>query len=132
MMFSFALNYNKGPVYLKDVATEQDISFKYLSKIVIPLKSAGMLHAVRGANGGYMLAKQPSEITIRQIVEKLEGSASLVECIHNTAVCSRHRDCVARKIWTEANGAIMKVLEDVTLQDMIDEYTSTSGSVYDI
>lgn len=122
MMFEFALKFNQGPVFLKEVATMQGISFKYLSKLVIPLKSAGLLQSVRGANGGYMLAKHPSEITIRMIVEKLEGDVSLVECAENPAVCRRNANCVARTIWKKADDAIMQVLDGITLQDMVDEY----------
>jgi len=126
MMFEFALKFNQGPVFLKDVATMQGISFKYLSKLVIPLKSAGLLQSVRGANGGYMLAKHPSEITIRMIVEKLEGDVSLVECTENPNVCRRNVDCVARTIWKKADEAIMQVLDNITLQDMVDEYKQSS------
>jgi len=126
MMFEFALKFNQGPVFLKEVATMQGISFKYLSKLVIPLKSAGLLQSVRGANGGYMLAKHPSEITIRMIVEKLEGDVSLVECTENPNVCRRNVDCVARTIWKKADEAIMQVLDNITLQDMVDEYKQSS------
>jgi len=131
MMFEFALKFNQGPVFLKDVATMQGISFKYLSKLVIPLKSAGLLQSVRGANGGYMLAKHPSEITIRMIVEKLEGDVSLVECTENPNVCRRNADCVARTIWKKADDAIMQVLDGITLQDMVDDYKQSS-CVYEI
>jgi Rrf2 family protein len=131
MMFEFALKFNQGPVFLKDVATMQGISFKYLSKLVIPLKSAGLLQSVRGANGGYMLAKHPSEITIRMIVEKLEGDVSLVECTENPNVCRRNADCVARTIWKKADEAIMQVLDGITLQDMVDDYKQSS-CVYEI
>ncbi|HPP48428.1 MAG: Rrf2 family transcriptional regulator [Spirochaetes bacterium] len=132
MMFEFALKFNQGPVFLKEVAKMQGISFKYLSKLVIPLKSAGLLQSVRGANGGYMLAKHPSEITIRMIVEKLEGDVSLVECTENPKVCKRNVDCVARTIWKKADDAIMQVLDGITLQDMVDEYKQAAGSIYEI
>ncbi|MGB4270108.1 MAG: Rrf2 family transcriptional regulator [Spirochaetota bacterium] len=132
MMFEFALKFHQGPVYLKEVAKMQGISFKYLSKLVIPLKSAGLLQSVRGAKGGYMLSKHPSEITIRMIVEKLEGDVSLVECAENPNVCKRNADCVARTIWKQADEAIMHVLDGITLQDMVDEYKRTSGCVYEI
>lgn len=132
MMFEFALKFNQGPVFLKGVAKMQGISFKYLSKLVIPLKSAGLLQSVRGANGGYMLAKHPSEITIRMIVEKLEGDVSLVECTENPKVCKRNVDCVARTIWKKADDAIMQVLDGITLQDMVDEYKQAAGSIYEI
>ncbi len=132
MMFEFALKFNQGPVFLKEVASMQGISFKYLSKLVIPLKSAGLLQSVRGASGGYMLAKHPSEITIRMIVEKLEGDVSLVECTGNPNACKRNTNCVARTIWKRTDEAIMKVLDDITLQDMVDEYRRSSGCVYEI
>ncbi|HOF14298.1 MAG TPA: Rrf2 family transcriptional regulator [Spirochaetota bacterium] len=122
MMFEFALNYDKGPVYLKDVAAIQGISFKYLSKLVIPLKSAKLLKSVRGVHGGYMLAQRPEDITIRKIVQILEGDVSLVECAENPEACSRYAECVARSIWEKADKAIMDVLNSISLQDMMNEY----------
>lgn len=122
MMFEFALNYDKGPVYLKDVAAIQGISFKYLSKLVIPLKSAKLLKSVRGVHGGYMLAQRPEDITIRKIVQILEGDVSLVECAENPEACGRYAECVARSIWERADKAIMDVLNSISLQDMMNEY----------
>ena len=132
MMFEFALKFNDGPVYLKDVAKIQGISFKYLSKLVIPLKSAGLLKSIRGAHGGYMLARHPKEITIRLIVETLEGDVSLVQCSENPFVCKRYNECIARSIWKKADEAIMNVLGGITLQDMVDEYKKSSGCIYEI
>ena len=122
MMFEFALNYDKGPVYLKDVAAIQGISFKYLSKLVIPLKSAKLLKSVRGVHGGYMLAQPPEDITVRKIVQILEGDVALVECTENPEACTRYAGCVARSVWEKADKAIMDVLNSISLQDMMDEY----------
>jgi len=72
LMLDLALHHGSGPILLKDIAKEEDISEKYLSLIVIPLKAAGLLTASRGAKGGYALAVDPSSITLKTIFECLE------------------------------------------------------------
>ena len=73
LMLELALSHGKGPIFLKDIARRQEISDKYLSQIIIPLKSAGLVSSHRGAHGGYVLQREPARITIREIVEVLEG-----------------------------------------------------------
>ncbi|MGD0280318.1 MAG: Rrf2 family transcriptional regulator, partial [Smithella sp.] len=65
LMVALAVNYDKGPVFLKDVAKGENISEKYLSLIIIPLRRIGLVNSIRGAHGGYLLAKDPSQITMK-------------------------------------------------------------------
>ncbi len=74
MMLALADHYGMGTLYLKDIAAAEEISEKYLSLLVIPLKSAGLIHSIRGAHGGYTLAKAPSQINLGEIMEALEGA----------------------------------------------------------
>jgi len=131
LMFELALAYEKGAVFLKDIAERQALSEKYLSKLVIPLKAAKLINASRGAHGGYTLAKKPSEITVRQIVEVLEGDICPVECVNNSSVCERLALCPTRDIWSMLQSEIYKVLEAVTLQKIIDDYKNKmeNGSI---
>ena len=122
LMFELALFNGKGTVFLKDIAERQVLSEKYLSKLVIPLKAAKLINASRGAHGGYTLAKVPSEITVRQIVEVLEGDICPVECVNNSSVCDRLDLCPTRDIWAVLQQEIYKVLDAVTLQKIIDDY----------
>ena len=118
MMLDLACRYGNGPIYLKDIAAREDISEKYLSQIIIPLKSRGLVHATRGAHGGYSLAKPPAEITLWEIMEPLEGGCSLVDCVEHASVCERVPTCATRDIWAMVGDRISESLHSVTLGDL--------------
>jgi len=73
-MLDIALNYEKGPVSLKDLARRQEVSVKYMEQLIPLLKMAGLIRSVRGAGGGYTLSKDPHQIKPRNIIDVLEGS----------------------------------------------------------
>ena len=73
LMYELALKYGAQPVFLKDIANAHGISEKYLSKLVIPLRGVALISSFRGAHGGYALARDPRKITVREIVQVLEG-----------------------------------------------------------
>lgn len=105
------------PVLLRQVAKSESISEKYLSQIVIPLRGAGLLRSVRGARGGYVLGRHPSKITVREIVEVLEGGLDLSdesqESPQPTATAR-----VVEEIWREAREAICHTLGEITLEEL--------------
>lgn len=119
LMLKLALNYTKGPVFLKDIAQEEEISEKYLSHLVIHLKASGLISSSRGAHGGYRLAKSPQLITVKDIVQALEGNLSTVECVKNPSVCKRVKGCVTRDVWETLDEKISDTLNSVTLNDLI-------------
>jgi Rrf2 family protein len=114
MMLALARNYGQGFVFLKDVAKGEDISEKYLSQIIIPLRGAGLVSSSRG----YTLAKSPAEITLRQIVEPFEGDC-LVDCVNNPAACPRVPTCASRDVWTLLGGKISETLSGITLEQLL-------------
>src|SRR5512138_597369 len=116
LMLELALQHGKGPIFLKDIARSQDISEKYLSQIIIPLKASGLVTSFRGAHGGYILQGDPAGITVRQIVEVLEGDLSLVECVTNPASCDRAAQCVTQDVWCRVSQAMSETLEGLTLE----------------
>jgi Rrf2 family protein len=118
LMLELALNSGKGQVFLKDIAKEEQISEKYLSLIIIPLKAAGFVTSTRGAHGGYTLAKKPSAITLKEIVELLEGDTCLVDCVRNPLSCSRSNTCASRDLWTILSDKISDTLGSMTLEDL--------------
>jgi len=117
LMLSLALNYGKGPVFLKDIAKREEISEKYLSLIIIPLRGVGLVTSNRGAYGGYTLAREPSKITIKEIVDVLEGDC-LVNCIKDSTACNRISTCAARDIWILLGGKISETLNSITLKKL--------------
>lgn len=117
-MLDLALKHGTGPTLLKDIAKEEGISEKYLSLIVIPLKAAGLLKASRGANGGYNLSKDPSAITLKEIVECLEGKIFLVDCVSDPRECIKSRSCATRDVWQSVADKMSETLDSLTLADI--------------
>ncbi|MFH1783143.1 MAG: Rrf2 family transcriptional regulator [Candidatus Omnitrophota bacterium] len=117
LMLQLALNDGNGPFFLKDIARKQEISEKYLSQIIIPLKAKGLVNSIRGAKGGYTLARDMEKITMKDIVEPLEGKFLISDSGTNRSV-----RCVSRNLWTKLGKAISDTLSSVTLKDLVDEY----------
>jgi len=119
LMLELALNFDKGTIFLKDIAKKEEISEKYLSHLVIPLRASGLINSSRGAHGGYRLAKSPSQITLNEIVKTLEGGISCVECVENPSVCPRVSKCATRGIWEKLDEKISHELSSITLEDLM-------------
>lgn len=119
MLVELGVRAKDGPVLLRDIAKSQEISEKYLSLIIIPLKAAGLVTAYRGVHGGYALRLPPAEISLRTVVEALEGKIDLIDCIGNPSGCGRAPVCVTRDIWKELGERISGYLESVTIEEII-------------
>jgi Rrf2 family protein len=126
-MYELALRYGEGPVILKDIARWQEISEKYLSKLIIPLKAAKLVRASRGSHGGYNLTREPSEISIREIVEVLEGDLRTVECVDNGNTCTRSQDCPVKEIWQRLDKSVLDVLDNIKLSDVVKNRISNNA-----
>jgi len=134
-MLDLALNSGEGPILLRDIAKRQEVSEKYLEHSITTLRKAGLVRSIRGARGGYVLAKSPSQIRLSEIMEVLECSMAPVECVDDPQVCQRAHLCVTRDIWAEMKEAIDNILESITLQDMVEEQNKKENSkaiVYNI
>lgn len=121
-MYELAAHYGSEPLVIREIARRQEISEKYLSKLIIPLKAAKLVHSTRGSHGGYTLARDPGQITIREIVEILEGDITPVECVRNSQACGRSGTCPARDIWCRLDDTIYKFLNSITLKDMARDF----------
>jgi Rrf2 family protein len=97
------------------IAARQGIPEHYLSKLVIPLKSAGIIRSERGSGGGYSLAKPASEISLLTVVEVLEGRTSLLDCTANPASCSRSGECRTLPVWTGLDKVVRDYLAGMTV-----------------
>lgn len=116
-----ALRYGMGPVMVRELAESQDISERYLEQILNTLRTAELVKSTRGARGGYELTRDPSEITIGEIIRALEGPMDVVPCILECDYGKR-AECVTCYIWQEVTEAIEKVMDAVTLKDMIERH----------
>lgn len=118
-MLDLALHATDGPVLIKDISDREDISKSYLKQLLVPLRVAGLVRTTRGANGGFILARPPSEIRLIDIIQSVEGSSAPVECVDDESICQRSNLCVTREIWTEIKNAVDNVLESTTLEDLV-------------
>jgi len=107
-----------GPVNLKDMAARQAISRRYLEHLMSRLVSAGLVRSVRGRSGGFVLTQEPSEITLAEIIEALEGQINVVECGSDPSICDRFSDCVTRAVWEDVSRVITEHLSKITLDDL--------------
>ena len=106
-MVELARHYGTGITPLNEVAEKQEISSAYLEQLMSSLRKSGLVHSVRGAQGGYRLTRPPNRIT--------------VECVDETGVgCARMEDCCTVVVWERLRDAINDVLDSMTLQDLMD------------
>ena len=103
---------------LKDISDKQRISLKYLEQIVTPLAKAGLVSSVRGAQGGYRLARPAGEITSGEILRAVEGSTAPVACDGIDNSCARSDLCSTVKFWRGLDDVIEKYVDGVTLADL--------------
>lgn len=131
MLIDLALHHNDGYVSLKDIAQRQDISKKYLEQIVPLLNHSDILKTNRGYQGGYMLAKAPSEYSVGDILRLTEGSLAPVACLESEINdCPRAVECMTLYVWEGLYKIETEYLDGITLQDIIDH--SDNGNDYSI
>ncbi|MBR1562675.1 MAG: Rrf2 family transcriptional regulator [Ruminococcus sp.] len=128
MMLDLALNEETGYIPIKEIAIRQGISDKYLEQIISVLNRAGFVKSVRGAGGGYKLTKKPSEYTVRMILELTEGSLAPVACLEDEVnTCERAESCVTLGVWKKIYKAVNDVVDNITLQDLVDDSKAIEG-----
>ncbi len=122
MMIDLAQHYNDSYIALKDISERQDISKKYLEQIIPFLNRSGLLLANKGHMGGYKLAKDPSQITVREILESAEGSLTPVSCMDNNPnTCEKCNECLTLPIYQGLYDVVNKYFESITLEDIINK-----------
>ena len=107
-------------VSVREVAQQQGMSAKYLEHILKPLKAAGLVQAVHGKQGGYVLARPPERITLKDVYESLVGTVAVVHCVDRPGSCPMHDVCPTRDTWVEINESVERVLERTTIQDLVE------------
>lgn len=118
-MLDLARRYQQGPISLKDLAQGQEISPKYLEQLLIPLRTSGIIKSIRGAKGGYVLAKDPNSVTLDEIIIILEGSMAPVDCVECPEACHRSHECVTHEVWCRIGRTVSQMLSEITLADLV-------------
>lgn len=122
MLIDLAEHRSQGYISLKEIAERQNISRKYLEQIIQMFHKTDVLRANRGAQGGYMLAREPEQYTVGEILRITEGSLSPVDCAGQDPVsCERSPDCPTLPIWQGLSLLIDEYLDGITLQDVLDQ-----------
>ena len=126
IMMELGAKYGEGPISLKSIAERNQLSEHYLEQLVAPLRNAGLVKSIRGAYGGYILSKEPSEITSGDIIRILEGPISPVDF-------TEEDDPAKRNLWLRIRDSIAEVLDSTTLENLItykEEETKDSYMFY--
>ena len=127
VMVDLARRGGAEPVALAEIAEAEGLPLAYLEHLVARLRRAGLVESRRGARGGYLLAREPAQITMAEVVEALEGRIAPIECISSspdgTVRCVRESDpahiCTTKVLWTRVRAAIVQTLQETTLAELI-------------
>jgi len=119
-MLDLAMNGSDKYVTIKSISQRQDISGKYLEQIIAVLSRAGYVKSVRGAQGGYKLARPAEEYTVGMILRLIEGNLVPVSCLDDEPnQCPRHEKCATLDVWKQIEAAVNSVVDNITLADLV-------------
>lgn len=131
MLLDLAEHENDGFIALKDIASRQNISKKYLEQIVPILNKTNLLQTNRGFQGGYKLAQSPDKYTVGMILRLTEGSLAPVACVEcDPPTCERSGECVTLSVWQGLYKVITEYLDGITLQDILDKQRERYSNDY--
>jgi Rrf2 family protein len=118
-MMVLAADFGQGPLRIQDIADRERIPKKFLEQILLELKKAGLVHSRRGAGGGYLLVRSPSEITMAEVVRTIDGPLAPLSCVsmHAHVRCPEQSGCGLYSVMREVRDAVADVMESVTLAD---------------
>jgi len=116
---TLARQYNGEPVSIGQLSAEHKIPEPFLEKIMQELREHGLVEATHGRGGGYVLSKRPSQISLREIVQALDGPIALVTCLDPSLKCSIEADCPTSFIWEIINRKLEEYLAALTLSDVL-------------
>lgn len=122
-MAVLAYHHQNGPLPLREIAEQEGISLKFLEQIFPELRRSGLITSVRGSKGGYLLSRSPDQIKVGDIVRAVEGPITPVNCLsekEGDPCCHRREGCLTRQVWERLRDRINDVLDEVTLNELVD------------
>ena len=122
-MIDLARYSEEEPVSISSIASRQDISERYLEQLVGLLRKAGLVQSIRGATGGYVLAKGAKEISVGDVLRALEGSLEPVKCaaFYSEEGCMASDGCVTKYVWQKNNDSINETVDKMMLDELVRE-----------
>jgi len=119
-VLDLAIHYGNSPVTIHDLARRADIPIKFLEQILLDLKRGGFVESRRGKVGGYLLAKNPAEIKVGDVIRFIDGPLEPVACVDSRYKdCSDSARCIFRGIWVRVAEATSKIIDNITFEDLI-------------
>ncbi|MCE5276790.1 MAG: Rrf2 family transcriptional regulator [Planctomycetaceae bacterium] len=123
-MVMLAQKHGNGPITLECICQERELPKQYLTKIFASLAKADIVTPIRGKNGGYRLSREPSEISLRQIIEVIEGPIAVNFCQQQPSKCKS--ECSMKPVWTNIQQVLVEKLSSTSLADLLAPVTQTS------
>jgi len=120
-MFEIARGYPGKPVTIREISERQEVSVAYLEQILNKLRRAGLIRSIKGPGGGYLLSREPGDVTIASILKELEGPVAITSCLDPEEGCSRVEGCVTHLLWRALGAKIEAFLETITLRDLVEK-----------
>lgn len=131
VMLDMAMHREDGYIPLKTIAERQGISKRYLDQIMMLLNRTDYLKTTRGSQGGYKLAKTPDRYSLGDILRLTEGGFAPLACLENGGEeCERYEDCIARGAWQGLEKVMADYLNNLTLQDILEQYRGNVPSEF--
>jgi Rrf2 family protein len=121
ILLGIARYQKNGPVSKKVIASEECISADYIEQIIVPLKNEGLVMGLRGVKGGFVLSKDPSKITVYDILRASEGDMTIVDCARNDCKGRDKTICVTKPVWEGASKVLEAYFSKITLKDLLDQ-----------
>ncbi len=127
ILIELALHQGEGALQVAKIAEKQKIPVKYLEQLIRTLKKAGLVESVRGPKGGHLLAKDPSSISLGEIVRLFEGQTDLVECVSTPGICDMSSECLVRSAWERATAVLYENLDNINISDLTNSSDNGKG-----
>ncbi len=124
-ILDLALHYSDGVVTIHKISKRADIPIKFLEQVLLDLKRGGFVESRRGKEGGYLLAKAPSKITVGDIVRFIDGPIEPISCVDKKySGCNEIYKCVFRRIWQDTAKSISLIVDNITFEDLTKEVSA--------
>lgn len=123
-VLDLAVHSQEEAVALSQVAERQNISISYLEQLIAKLKKAGIVSSIRGAQGGYVLAKSTDDISVGDILRALEGNLNPVDCaeiMEGKSSCTGSDHCVTKYVWKKISDSINETVDNIKLSELVEE-----------
>ena len=114
---------SSGPVSLSDIASNQNIELNYLEQLFRKLRIAGIVKSIRGRNGGYTYAKNPSNISIKEVMHAVDEVLDATKC-NGTSACHNGKKCSTHDLWHDLNILVEDYLEKITINNLVESSDS--------